>query len=79
MMVCFDEHFVKFDTLVHDPATGDPLKRFIVFHETGDEVARFVLPASGELTRWEIQYAAKDALKEFQRRRRAPARLRLVA
>jgi hypothetical protein len=79
MMVCFDEHYVKFDTMVHDPATGDPLKRFIVYHEEGEEVARFVLPAAGEVTRWEIQYAAKDAVSAFRRRRRAPARLQLVA
>ena len=79
MMVCFDEHYVKFDTVVNDPATGDALKRFIVFHESGDEVARFVLASNGDLTRWELQYAAKDALKVYVRRKRAPARLSLVA
>lgn len=78
-MVCFDEHFVKFDTVVSDPVTGDALKRFIVYHEEGEERARFVLPSTGELTRWEVQAAAKEALKEFQRRRRTPTRLRLVA
>ena len=78
-MVCFDEHYVKFDTLVNDPANGDPLQRFIVFHEKGREMARFVLRATGDLTRWEIQSAAKEALKEARRRRSAPARLQLVA
>jgi hypothetical protein len=78
-MVCFDEHYVKFDTLVADPATGDSLKRFIVFHEEGKEIARFVLPNNGSLTRWEIQAAAKDAIKLARRRRRQPARLQLVA
>lgn len=78
-MVCFDEHFVKFDTVVNDPVTGDPLRRFVVFHEDGDERARFALHSFGELTRWEIQAAAKEALKEFERRRRAPARMRLAA
>jgi len=78
-MVCFDEHFVKFDTMVVDPANGDPLQRFLVFHEEGRELARFVLPAKGTLTRWEIQAAAKGALKAFRKRRRAPARLQLVA
>ena len=78
-MVCFDEHFVKFDTMVSDPVTGDSLKRFIVYHEEGEERARFVLASKADLTRWEIQAAAKESLKAFQRRRRAPARLRLVA
>jgi hypothetical protein len=79
-MVCFDEHFVKFDTLVYDPATNEPLQRFVVFHEDGRELARFVLrPSQGGLTRWEIQSAAKDALRAARRRRHSPARLQLAA
>lgn len=77
-MVCFDEHYVKFDTVVADPVTNDPLLRYIVYYEDGREMARFVLPKR-EHTRWEIQAAAKEALQEFRRRRRAPARLKLVA
>lgn len=76
-LVCFDEYYVQFDSIVSDPVTGDPLKRFIVYHEEGEERARFVLRAV-ELTRWEIQDAAKEALRVFQRRRARPARVRLV-
>jgi hypothetical protein len=75
-MVCFDEHYVKFDVVVADPVTGDPLQRFLVFHEDGREMARFVLPRTGSLTRWEIQAAAREALQEFRRRRRGPQRRR---
>ena len=78
MMVCFDEHFVKFDAVVADLVNGDPLQRFIVFHEDGREMARFVLRQTGNLTRWEIQAAAKEALQEFRRRRRSPQRLHLA-
>jgi hypothetical protein len=78
-MVCFDEHYVKFDTMVVDPANGDPLQRFVVFHEDGREMARFVLPTGQNTTRWEIQWAAKEALREARRRRRTPNRLKLVA
>ena len=77
-MVCFDEHYIKLDCIVHHPVTGDPLKRFVVHHESGEALTRFVLPAGKELTRWEIQAAAKDALKEQARRVRRPVPLRLV-
>jgi hypothetical protein len=72
-MVCFDEHFVGFDSVVCDPATGEKLQRFVVFYESGEERARFVLPmkALGEMpTRWEIQAAAKEALRAFDRKAR---------
>jgi hypothetical protein len=78
-MVCFDEHFARLDGLVVDPASGEPLQRFVLFHEDGRELARFVLPAAQGLTRWEILSAARDALKDARRRHRAPARMQLVA
>jgi hypothetical protein len=78
-MVCFDEHFVRFDTMVYDPATNEPLQRYAVYHEDGRELAKFVLAAKSGLTRWEIQSAAKEALKAARRRRHAPARLDLAA
>ena len=79
MLVCFDEHFVRFDRIVDDPVTGEPLRRFLVFHEEGEERSRFVLSPKGDLTRWEIQYAAKEALKATGRRNRKPTRIALVS
>ena len=76
-MVCFEEHYVKFDTLVTDPVSGAALRRFAVFHEEGREVARFVLDANTDLTRWEIQSAAREALYEARRRRRTPVKSRM--
>lgn len=78
-MVCFDEHYVKPDSLVVDPVYGEPLQRYVVFHENGRELARFALPAKPGTTRWEIQSAARDALKHARRRRRLSLELQLVA
>lgn len=78
-VVCFDMHFSKFEAQVTDPVTGDRLDRYAVFHESGDLRARFTLPAGREPTRWEIQAAAKEALRAFERRARQPARLKGAA
>jgi hypothetical protein len=73
-MVCFDAHYVNFDTIVQDPVTGAPLMRFIVYHEDGREAARLVLPRR-DTSRWELIEAAQKALKEARRRRNVPSRL----
>jgi hypothetical protein len=67
--VCFEGHYVRFDTMCRDPATDEPLSRYIVYSEDSREVARFVLPAGKEASRWEIREAADAAIKAARRRR----------